>query len=803
MFGDITVKCRPLRLAFLIPPSSVALRKAIQVNSTLWGGTYNPIIPLYAQSRKAWKEYPRQKIAVKDRIVGYVRAFDPDILVDCTGGKLPPYLAHLGRSTIAIDDIWSDFFSDRRDGAPKYGVGIFELLNGIYKEHFEVVQRFPSKVALPILPKDHALFWAAIVGELLPPIQEAIEAEYSEAIDIDKPAIGPTNFEAILKEYRFIPRNMTRHELETEGVGFGRNESCAFYMDATKFADIVDFWNLRALGRAVLPVPKQFVKIPEYIALIRDFVRDSYAIDRHNPAVTYGTTVIRSSASTMTELENLVKVLELETIISGKPDARPISLQHWYPRIWDEWAMGKDGAKPDNVTSLSKDFSFPDVGNSVSFDLVKPEFIATVFNDSPRYANEIYPKFYGHGENILADVLPYDHGPELLRVAGGGYLYLTDQFRIGRTGLIHLIQWKQRAEWRLPPAEDVFFAWLKDKGFDGELSTCGRLAKQMRSQLGGWTSVLTNEFVLALFDKMTKGGEDGKGASLGEVKNKLRTTGARGNKLYESYVERNVFQLGYKTQCTHCGRASWFNVSDLATKLRCPLCFKALDAISAVDSDNKGSWHLKMAGPFSVEKFADGSYSVLLALNFFEQDRSLQTTPVMSFNAKHVTTGKNLEADIGLMWQETVYGETQDGILFAECKSYNEFKREDFVRMKGLAEQFPGAILAFCTLRKTLLPREVREIQRIAKAGMKQWKTERPINPVLVLTGHELFSNRGVPHCWDGIPIPGWAKNTHTLLGACNATQAIHLGMPHWQESWSVEREKRRKRKDRKKLAGG
>src|ERR1700682_1668588 len=107
-----------------------------------------------------------------------------------------------------------------------------------------------------------------------------------------------------------------------------------------------------------------------------------------------------------------------------------------------------------------------------------------------------------------------------------------------------LRRWKQRAQWRLPPAEDVFFAWLKDKGFEADLSPCGRLAKQMHSQLGGWDSVLTNEPLLALFDKMTRGGEEGKGASLGEVKNKLKAMGMRGNRLYESLVERNVFPLG-------------------------------------------------------------------------------------------------------------------------------------------------------------------------------------------------------------------------------------------------------------------
>jgi hypothetical protein len=64
-------------------PYKAALRKAIQINSTLWGGTFNPIIPLYAQPPKAWKDYPNHKILAEDRVAGYIRAFDPDFLVDC------------------------------------------------------------------------------------------------------------------------------------------------------------------------------------------------------------------------------------------------------------------------------------------------------------------------------------------------------------------------------------------------------------------------------------------------------------------------------------------------------------------------------------------------------------------------------------------------------------------------------------------------------------------------------------------------------------------------------------------------
>ncbi len=44
MFGDIVIKNRPLRFAFLIPPEKSMLRAVMQTNCTLWGGIYNPII---------------------------------------------------------------------------------------------------------------------------------------------------------------------------------------------------------------------------------------------------------------------------------------------------------------------------------------------------------------------------------------------------------------------------------------------------------------------------------------------------------------------------------------------------------------------------------------------------------------------------------------------------------------------------------------------------------------------------------------------------------------------------------------
>ena len=49
------IKLRPLKLAFLVRPvESKALAAAIETASFLWGGAYNPIVPIYDRLPKTW-----------------------------------------------------------------------------------------------------------------------------------------------------------------------------------------------------------------------------------------------------------------------------------------------------------------------------------------------------------------------------------------------------------------------------------------------------------------------------------------------------------------------------------------------------------------------------------------------------------------------------------------------------------------------------------------------------------------------------------------------------------------------------
>jgi hypothetical protein len=103
--------------------------------------------------------------------------------------------------------------------------------------------------------------------------------------------------------------------------------------------------------------------------------------------------------------------------------------------------------------------------------------------------------------------------------------------------------------------------------------------------------------------------------------------------------------------------------------------------------------------------------------------------------------------------------------------------------MRYLAKVFPGAVLVFSTLRKSLTPQEVASITRIAKTGRKYWKPERPVNPVLILTGTELLHHSRPPYCWED-KVQKKFERTWGLMSLSNVTQQIYLNLPSWHDEW-------------------
>ena len=96
--------------------------------------------------------------------------------------------------------------------------------------------------------------------------------------------------------------------------------------------------------------------------------------------------------------------------------------------------------------------------------------------------------------------------------------------------------------------------------------------------------------------------------------------------------------------------------------------------------------------------------------------------------------------------------------------------------MANLGDMFPGAILVFATLNKSLSEKEKIILRRVVNRSRKYRKNNRPFNPVLILTGKELF----LESLWDS-HLDKWGP-ARDLFELCDLTQQLHLDVDSWDQ---------------------
>lgn len=783
MFGNIESKGRPLRFLFLIKPNDKkALLEAIELNSVLWGGIYNPIIPLYTKKTKRWKQYTFRK-TIKDITLGYINAFDPDFLV--CDFETPTFIKELGLKIIKSSQIQPTKEEPYR---MSFGVGIWDLLEWMYQSDFRFVQKFPTHLAIPIIPKKNRIFWSSWFGKLPDKFKKDLLSSYfKKAMDIKTPKVN--ELREILNHNTLIPRKIMQYGLTIQTRGGFSNENIVFFLDPSDFIDIIDFWNLRAVGRHVLPIPENLKDDNELKTIAKKYIESSKGTNRYNPARKYRANIIPSSSKSLDDTKKFIESLDLKKDEDG---SYPVSFHQSYPRIWDDWARDKDSIDPYDVYFDSKSNDIGDNQNKITLPTVFPEHIENYYLGNPKIANEITFNIYGDIEKY-AEVFPKSYGKEVSRYLNN--MAGLNKWRIGRNGLVKLIDSISSSTWELPLSESIFSAWLIDKGWEYEVSTAGKLTKELYKQIDGWIYGFTNKDILDLFESMARS-IDGEGRDKSIAYVKSRVEQITGNKLrMEQFLRMNLFSIGANSKCPNCQRSSWFELEKIKKEMACPKC---LSSFNAIDSLGESNWSYKTVGPLSVPNHADGAISVMFSVDFFSSDskmHSIKTTPVYSFNANKKSSTKQIEADFGFLWRESVFGEKSDGVAFGEAKTFNKFKRKDFQRMRLIGKEFPGAVLIFSTLREKLTNFEINEFKKLVKSGNKYWKNDKPINPIIILTSKELMSSSPPPYSWSEEDQKKYPHITG-IFDLAKATQQKYLGVESWDSVWFEEIDKKRKARE-------
>ncbi|TWD09790.1 hypothetical protein FB595_104137 [Sphingobium sp. AEW010] len=789
--ADITL--RPIRLGFLVDPRDiVSIRRVMRMATTMWGGIMCPIIPVMKRLPTAWSsnqlsEQPQQISQ------GYIRFFEPDLLVQTKPGQLNAINLSEEPSWSARESFFNfdDLIRDDHGMAADLNVGT--NISYIYHQLFTDEFQFQKRIDPQILhfskgsTKDTTFFEAAF-GYF--PADERlgyIEENYRQAFAAK---LTPPSFDTWLdlaKGRAGYPLYYTRRGAEIRHAG--RSDPSIFIFDPASGTDLIDFWNFRLFTRDVIPVNVHWLEQSRDF-ILRD-IRDNHRLLPTNPNGVMIHTAIHVARSL--NMEAVLKRLDLPA--AGLPD-HSVSVQGWYPAIWREPEEDERISRPgaSTMSLKSRQVQLTPSGKdriTLQFPVQAPDFEVNARGNGASFVNVVKVRQYHAGKQI-AEALPAatfdcrDSYP----VRGSG-----DQF-VSREGYVTFHRYAHDDSYlHLASPKQAILSWLKARDIVAVPSDAGRVAEQVIASVGGLNGsrVFGERTIVHLLDRMARSRTEWHDGSADEYSDKTATVQewvtvlksiqkkAYGQwKTLDRLVADGMLQLGLAPRCPHCTQENWYSLDDVGTQLSCARCIKPFPFPQG--NPDRKLFKYRVIGPFATPGYARGGYAVALTLQFIEHKLGGMNEFTYATGLELNHGGGKSETDFfGWYGKDRMGKAARDPItIVGECKSFasESFRPKDISRLRELATLLPGSYLVAACLKDELSRAEIEGLRAVAKWG---WTQVRP-SPLIVLTGIDLFSNGPFSVGWEkagGARAAYIKANQHIFdfTTLADATQQAILGM--------------------------
>jgi hypothetical protein len=471
--------------------------------------------------------------------------------------------------------------------------------------------------------------------------------------------------------------------------------------EANDFADIVNFWNLRAASVDVFFFdPTHEARLGEmaraYLKLLKERPRKD---GRFEADLSIWSKEGRNVdlAPFQAEAEKIGRVEIRDGLWNG------LNLKPPLMYIEDERVLG----------SRSEGDSIP----SLTFELREKPFYEGREVHTQHYVASIDPLAFGEDEQVT---FSYPFLPELndfyRREA-----CLADGIRSERNGLGVITDVQRdtltiRALCRRSLVTNIFEAF----GMKAQVSEAGRIASRLIQQMGGVqgcrpfkiAGVRTLIEKYKPFQSFTRGDAT---QIIGEVDpntgvpnfsryESLFIEPREGHKLkphqvFDYLAKRNVFRVGWKFTCPNCELEFWTAVDDLATEITCEYCGQRFNGASQLKD---GAWGFRRSGLFGREDHQQGAIPVALTLQQLDTVLTGETVFVTSMTIASATGAfARCETDLVIVSERSFYDDRL-GIAIGECKGYGEITEQDVRNLSQVADAFPkDRIAPFIIFSKT------------------------------------------------------------------------------------------------------
>lgn len=819
------ITLRPTRIGFLTRPTDLAAVRAImRVCTCVWGGVYNPIIPVFSKPPRDWKPAPHDRSKGTDVAKGYIRFFEPDVYVETKKGLLEE--AGLGslreKYTLHEQVILLKEFLEPEGGRnwsePAYSLDVVDVLTHQYKTEKQFVSR-DGQDSVWVTPDAGSALTEALFG-VYPTRKDAkyIGAAYRDVYKPESVAPTPETWRRVFLRGADTPLRVTRHGLDVER--YWHHDLLIFVFDPVRATDLIDLWNLRLEPHPVVPVPKGwFEELAEDIARLlraehRPIIGNPQGL-MHNATIEFGRSIQKHEAQAL-----------LKTLPAGLPKGS-LSAKFWRNSIWVDHR--DDRIHRDRRMKITAGESHAELSLKedrelrTSFATLEPEFASKYGRGHARWVNIL--RISNYGKKNIADLLPFNTFDRTWpRLGMGG-----DPVIVGSEGWVFQQQYSRLGQYVTPlTTDDAITGWLKQLGFKAELSEPGHIAKQMLEHLGGLWGVhlLADLETLELLNKMAGGvrrhnNEDSTVEETFELRTaprkawldlvaRLKQRGSLPEKSLDDFTRRNIIRLGVETNCPNCRAKNWSTLTDTDYTLTCERCLKPYDFPQAELRDRNQNWTYRVVGPFSTPDYGRGSYAALLALNVI--DRYYMSSSRMTFaTAMNLTFDKGVRREVDFIcWraEDRIDNYRSPQLIVGECKSLGKgelIKAADTAALKLVAGKLPDAAVVVAVLRDHFTPKEKELLRKLVAWGRRVNAYGEPTNPVILLTSHELMMDSHIAETWKKLGGEhakyGDYNHLRNLREFADATQRIYLGMPSFhedRESYWRKRAARRKARQSK-----
>ncbi|MDD2829000.1 MAG: hypothetical protein PHW18_05440 [Sulfuricurvum sp.] len=788
----VDIKLRPIRFVFLVKPNDKKnILKIFQINTFLWGGKFNPIIPFFKQVPKWWSKHDHLKYNAQQIINDYLDFFEPDFIVEAEKG-LADNIDFDKDRILSLDNM---LHKDEYRSLDEYGLNVNDLYIHLYEKKYQFERRHKVDI-VNVISKEKSLknFISCTFGSF--PEDEDFSYLEKNYIDIFEPASIELDAKSLLELYSsqyFAPIDIGHTRID---INFFEKmpEPRLFIFDLEETKDLIDFWNLRIIYREVIAIPKQWIK--ELSPFCKEFILKHHRPSPWQPDYMLNSTTMFSRSISDDEAKNIYsQYIQIDTLGANH-------IQLWYPNIKLERSNQIHGLRRPILTYQqdSKEVNLLNEEDSrISFDILAPDF-SEKYGNKVRWANVINIEDWS-SENKITTVFPTNYRNPIFPKFGifNKHLLSTTE------GLIIFPEYKDNNEhWRLENGTVAINQWLKEYDISAIVSDAGKATQQIIETIGGVTQVwsIVNKNIIKTLDEMARTPLT-RSFQVNKFENMINKDIKKQKWILprsEYLASQKIVELGLEVKCSKCDSWSWYTLKELDYSLTCSRCLKKFDfPITKPSKSEYSRWSYRVIGPFAIPDYARGGYATALTIHFFERSLDNARKLKMTWSAGQELTlksGEKAEADF-ILWtqkQEILELNKTTNIVFGEAKSFAQdaFKDSDIEKMKLLAETFPNSILVFATMKdhEEFSKDEINRLRKFAEWGRRyNTKNYERRAHIMILTGLELFiedyagfssvwKNKGGKH--QELISAYTVNNLNNLEILAELTQQVYLDMPSY-----------------------